>query len=92
MRRNMPREDRKALIIEVIRHAHEDGYVWVSAGYIARKMGLRAPHHIRSMCYELIEDRRLGMQVDDPRSPVLPDEVRFFVPGENGMKKFAGWE
>lgn len=77
----MTREMRKRNVISVMKRAHDDGVSEMTAGYIARKMGLRPSTYVRQMIFELYLDGEISGRVVDTGSGVTSGIAYYWLPG-----------
>mgnify|MGYP006289889937 CR=1 FL=1 len=77
----MDRATRKAQIVRVMSDAHVGGVAEMTAGYIARKMGMRPSTHVRQMVFELWLDGVVDGRVVDTGCGVTDGIAYYRLPG-----------
>lgn len=77
----MDRQTRKGYILKVMRDAHADGISEMTAGYIARKMGMQPSTHVRQMVFEMWQDGSVEGRVVDTGKGVTDGIMYFRVAG-----------
>lgn len=77
----MDRATRKQQIVRVMSDAHVCGVAEMTAGYIARRMGMRPSTHVRQMVFELWLDRVIDGRVVDTGRGVTSGVAYYWLPG-----------